>query len=128
MKLLDAIRKVVTFVAFVVCIILVYQLTKKILGGSWSVENLVLALVSANVAFIVGLIVVYARLQERFGFLQYRVDRIEKNMDDMKTGFEARFNKIETQLGKIEANLKDISRDLHELKQGVKGIKRPAVG
>jgi len=116
------------FVVFGLGLLLIYQLAKKILGGSWTAEGLILTLVGANVAFTVGLIVVYARLQERFGFLQYHVDRIEKNMDDMKNGLETRFNKIETQLGKIEANLKDISRDLRELNQGVKGIKRPAVG
>ncbi len=41
--------------AFILSIILIYQISKIILGGSWSIEDAILAFVIANITLTFGL-------------------------------------------------------------------------
>ena len=54
MKLIDAIILGIEMFAIAFGLFMAYQILRKILGGSWGVENLIIGLVMANITMTVG--------------------------------------------------------------------------
>ncbi len=112
---LDNIERVFKWISVGLAIIFLYQLVKKLVGGSWSHSELLLAIGSIHISLTVGLIVIGTKMYDGLKVLKQRVGILEQNMQrsiENDIEFRLRFERVEKDSDSMKKDIKQIKNIL----------------
>ncbi len=86
-RLFDIISRIFFIVAIVLGIIAIYQILRYLLGGSWGVEGLVVALLISNISLTVYIARDMSALKTEVKYLRRDIDHIRRDLDRLTQMF-----------------------------------------
>lgn len=110
-KLTDIVLTITEASVIVFGLFIAYQLTRKILGGSWSTEDLIIAMVMANITITFGVAMKTTKISSD-------LKHLTKQFNCLATDFKAhtkQFNELSRQVSSISNRLDNASAKLDML-------------
>ncbi|MFA6022837.1 MAG: hypothetical protein WC781_01995 [Candidatus Pacearchaeota archaeon] len=79
LDLLDIIQIIVTIILIIFAIVILYQIIKKILGGSWTTENIIVTLLVALIGLVFTNSIHLAKLSSDYKHLNIQFRNLAKD-------------------------------------------------
>ena len=98
-------QRLIWILAALLWLMLVYQLGRKLLGGSWSAEQIGLALFSFFTTVLLG---IYVSLNGKLSFLSGQFEQFQMRvaaMDTRMVAVETRMGAVEVRMGAVEVRM-----------------------
>jgi hypothetical protein len=81
-KFIDKTQWILTLLLILFGLFIVYQLTRKILGGSWNTEDIIIALVVFNIGLTFTIATRLERLNSRHNYLKMQFSHLAKDFKE----------------------------------------------
>src|SRR3989344_4252627 len=117
-------QRLIWILAALLWLMLVYQLGRKLLGGSWSAEQIGLALFSFFTTVLLG---IYVSLNGKLSFLSGQFEQFQMRVAAMDTrigAVETRLGAVEVRIGGVETRMAGVERALEGLAVEVRALRR----
>lgn len=90
-------------------IFMLIQVLRKILGGSWTSEDVILGFLFLNLGFTIGVVIVLAELKSDHNHLNRQFYALATDFKSHRQEFNHEVNEIKSKLIKIDNKLETIS-------------------
>jgi len=114
----DLLSHIMLIISTVLGLIVIYQMMRHLLGGSWAAEGLMIAMLGINMTMMFNHGKEITKLQVEMQQLRHDFDSFKINeFGSFRTQVEKRFDKVETRLSKLERGMEKINYHLERIGQ-----------